>query len=237
MEGEILDLWSGSEKTILFVTHDLEEAIALSDEVVVLSAGPASRSLGQYPVICSGPVSLWRSKLIATLATCTGRSGQTCGEKFCAVMSNHSSNRGVPIIVWQALLGATLLYAWQAGVDAGIVDKFFLSRPTDIAGRVWQWVSTGSVWEHLGVTLLEAVLSFSIGVALGVGLGFLLARFKWIGMLLDPYIRVANALPRVVLAPLFLLWFGPRHLEQGSAGGNGGVFHRLFQHLLGSAGS
>ncbi len=50
MENELLDLWTASPKTVLFVTHDLEEALALSDEVVVLSAGPASRVLNRYPV-------------------------------------------------------------------------------------------------------------------------------------------------------------------------------------------
>jgi NitT/TauT family transport system ATP-binding protein len=48
MEGELLDLWTGSPKTVLFVTHDLEEALSLSDEVVVLSAGPASHVLARY---------------------------------------------------------------------------------------------------------------------------------------------------------------------------------------------
>jgi NitT/TauT family transport system ATP-binding protein len=50
MENELLGLWTGSGKTVLFVTHDLDEAIALSDEVVLLSAGPASHVLGHYPV-------------------------------------------------------------------------------------------------------------------------------------------------------------------------------------------
>src|SRR3954468_7064621 len=50
MEGELLQLWSGSHKTVLFVTHDLEEAIALSDEVAVLSAGPGSRLVNRYEV-------------------------------------------------------------------------------------------------------------------------------------------------------------------------------------------
>jgi NitT/TauT family transport system ATP-binding protein len=48
MEGELLDLWTGSPKTVLFVTHDLEEALSLSDEVVVLSAGPASRIIARH---------------------------------------------------------------------------------------------------------------------------------------------------------------------------------------------
>ena len=50
MEKELLDLWTASPKTVLFVTHDLEEALALADEVVVLSAGPASHVVHRYPV-------------------------------------------------------------------------------------------------------------------------------------------------------------------------------------------
>lgn len=55
MEQELLQIWSGSHKTVLFVTHDLEEAIALSDEVTVLSAGPASRLVNRYRVPLSRP--------------------------------------------------------------------------------------------------------------------------------------------------------------------------------------
>jgi len=50
MENELLDLWSADRKSVLFITHDLEEAIALSDRVVVLSAGPATRPIGEYPI-------------------------------------------------------------------------------------------------------------------------------------------------------------------------------------------
>jgi NitT/TauT family transport system permease protein len=112
------------------------------------------------------------------------------------------------MVVWQVLLGAALLGAWQALVSAGLLDKFFFSRPSEVATRVWQWLVTGTIWEHLFVTLTEAFLSFGIGAALGIGLGFLLARVVWLAELLDPYIRILNALPRVVLAPVFLLWFG-----------------------------
>jgi NitT/TauT family transport system permease protein len=123
-------------------------------------------------------------------------------------MSAAAHKRKVPIVVWQVLLGAVLIVLWQVLVDSGAMDKFFFSRPSDIVSRVWQWVTSGTVWMHLAVTLTEAALSFAIGVAFGVGLGFLLARVEWLAALLDPYIRIANALPRVVLAPIFLLWFG-----------------------------
>ena len=110
--------------------------------------------------------------------------------------------------VWQVLLGVLILAAWQWLVSARVLDPFFFSRPTDVTIRVWQWMSTGSIWPHLVVTLEEALLSFIIGVTLGVSSGFLLARVPVLAALLDPYIRIFNALPRVVLAPIFLLWFG-----------------------------
>jgi NitT/TauT family transport system ATP-binding protein len=58
MEGELLDLWTGSPKTVLFVTHDLEEALSLSDEVVVLSAGPASRIVARHSIDLPRPRNL-----------------------------------------------------------------------------------------------------------------------------------------------------------------------------------
>jgi len=112
------------------------------------------------------------------------------------------------MIVWQILLGAAILIAWQQLVNSGKLDKFFFSRPSDIAARIVQWFETGSIWPHLAATLEEAALAFALGAASGVLFGFGLARAPRIGALLDPYIRVLNALPRVVLAPIFLLWFG-----------------------------
>ena len=108
----------------------------------------------------------------------------------------------------QVLFGVGMLGLWQWLVSAGVLDRFFFSRPSDIVVRVVQWIVSGSIWGHLWVTLVEAFLSFIIGVALGIAFGFLLARIRWMAELLDPYIRMANALPRVVLAPIFLIWFG-----------------------------
>jgi len=113
-----------------------------------------------------------------------------------------------PMLAAQIALGAAFLAAWQMLVNAGKLDKFFFSRPSDIAARIVQWLRTGSIWPHLVTTLEEALLAFVLGAAAGVVLGFLLARSPRLGALLDPYIRVLNALPRVVLAPIFLLWFG-----------------------------
>lgn len=112
------------------------------------------------------------------------------------------------MLLWQVLLGAAVLAAWQGLATAGIIDPFFFSRPSDIFARVGRWVTTGSIFPHLLTTVEEAFLSFAIGVTGGVLFGFLLARVRFLSDLLNPYIRMLNALPRVVLAPIFLLWFG-----------------------------
>src|SRR5262245_21038288 len=123
-------------------------------------------------------------------------------------MSGATKKRSTPMVVWQVFLGATFLLAWEWGADSGVLDKFFFSRPSDVLARMWQWISSGSIWSHLAVTFTEALLSFAIGVIFGVVLGFLFARVPLLALLLDPYIQIANSLPRVVLAPIFLLWFG-----------------------------
>jgi NitT/TauT family transport system permease protein len=117
------------------------------------------------------------------------------------------SRRGA--VLWlQFALAAALLGLWQVLARFQILDPFFFSRPSDIAARIGQWMTSGSLWTHLAVTLEEAFLAFVLGAALGVGLGFLLARRPLLSAVLHPYIRMLNALPRVVLAPIFLLWFG-----------------------------
>ena len=208
METEILDLWAESGKTVLFITHDLEEAIALSDQVVVLSAGPASRIVATHNVDLPRPRNLLDLKTDPRLTELYGLIWSDLRQEVLKSYERNQDEARIPMVVLQVMFGAAMLLAWQGLVTAGIMDKFFFSRPSDIGLRVWQWISTGTVWAHLAVTIIEAALSFAIGVAAGITFGFLLARVNWLAELLDPYIRIANALPRVVLAPIFLLWFG-----------------------------
>jgi NitT/TauT family transport system permease protein len=108
----------------------------------------------------------------------------------------------------QLAVGVVLLAAWQSLVSVKVLDPFFVSRPTDIAARVARWTVSGTLWGHLAVTLEESLLGLLAGAALGVSFGFALARSPFLARVLDPYIKMLNAVPRVVLAPLFLLWFG-----------------------------
>src|SRR5438067_1311906 len=111
------------------------------------------------------------------------------------------SKHPVPILVWQALLTGAFAAVWEIGSALKWLDPFFFSRPSVIAERVWLWAVNGTLWPNLLTTFLEAALSFLFGSALGVSAGFLLARTPFLAELLQPFLRAANALPRVVLAP------------------------------------
>src|SRR6185437_16182378 len=108
----------------------------------------------------------------------------------------------------QILVFIVMMGLWQLLSDLGILDPFFFSRPSDIALRLWEWLSTGFIWEHLATTLIEALLAFVIGTLLGILFGLAFARIELLAAVFDPYIRIFNALPRVILAPIFILWFG-----------------------------
>jgi NitT/TauT family transport system permease protein len=89
-----------------------------------------------------------------------------------------------------------------------ILDPFFFSTPLAVFKRTWMDLYTGVIWHHLGVTLLETVLALAIGTIGGVLIGFWFGRQQVVAAVFDPYVKMMNALPRVVLAPIFALWWG-----------------------------
>jgi NitT/TauT family transport system permease protein len=117
------------------------------------------------------------------------------------------------LLALQILVAVVALTLWQVLSTVPVygtllMDPFFFSTPTKIAARIVDWFGDGSIWRHLLVTLEEAVLAFVIGSTAGVLVGFWFARKPNVAAVFDPYVKMANALPRVVLAPIFALWFG-----------------------------
>jgi NitT/TauT family transport system permease protein len=119
----------------------------------------------------------------------------------------------VRLFVLQALVAIIAIGAWQVLSSVPIfgvivLPPFFFSQPGDVAARVVKWFIDGSIWKHLWITLSESMLAFAIGSFAGVLIGFWFARKPAIAAVFDPYVKIINALPRVVLAPIFTLWFG-----------------------------
>jgi len=106
---------------------------------------------------------------------------------------------------------AVLLWYVLTTVPIGgskLLPPFFFSTPTDVASRIVKWFAEGTIWRHLWVTLTESVLAFVIGSLAGILVGFWFAQQPLVAAVFDPYVKMINALPRVVLAPIFALWFG-----------------------------
>ncbi len=89
-----------------------------------------------------------------------------------------------------------------------LLPPFFFSNPVDVAAQIVAWFASGVIWKHLWVTLEELILAFVIGSFGGVMVGFWFARQPRTAAVFDPYVKMVNALPRVVLAPIFTLWLG-----------------------------
>lgn len=109
---------------------------------------------------------------------------------------------------WHLLLLAALVGAWWALTKTEILPPFFFGEPAQVALRIADWFSTGKIFPHLGVTLLETLLAFAIGTLAGLGVGLWLGLNAFAARLLDPYVTAINSMPRVILAPIFAVWFG-----------------------------
>ena len=119
----------------------------------------------------------------------------------------------VKLLSLQVLVAVVGIGLWQFLATVPILGRillppFFFSNPIDVGRQIVDWFATGVIWKHLGITLLESILAFSIGSLAGVAIGFWFARKPLVAAVFDPYVKMANALPRVVLAPIFALWLG-----------------------------
>ena len=117
------------------------------------------------------------------------------------------------LLALQLLVAIVVLVLWQAFATVPVFGRlllppFFFSNPLDVGSQIFDWFATGVIWKHLAITLWESVLAFAIGSLAGVLVGFWFARRPLVAAVFDPYVKMTNALPRVVLAPIFTLWLG-----------------------------
>jgi len=120
---------------------------------------------------------------------------------------------------WQMGMLVALFAFWHVMTAPGLIPPmmfdndtqaaFFFGEPLKMASRVWAWfVTDADIYQHLGVTLAETLMAFAIGAGLGLGGGLWLALAPMASAILEPYIKAMNAMPRIILAPIFSVWFG-----------------------------
>ena len=112
------------------------------------------------------------------------------------------------LFIYRILVLVAFFVLWHVSTATGVLPPFFFGRPLAVLERVWDWFASGKIYHHLAITLVETALAFVLGTVLGLIVGLWLALSPIASSLLDPYIKAVNAMPRVILAPIFAVWFG-----------------------------
>jgi len=121
---------------------------------------------------------------------------------------NASEPTGILLNLGRAAMLVGVLLGWQVLTATGVLPPFFFGTPIKVFYQIWVWFSTGTIWRHLGITLLETLLAFFGGTLLGLILGLWLGLRPTASALLSPYLKAFNSMPRLILAPIFAVWFG-----------------------------
>jgi len=123
-------------------------------------------------------------------------------------MSNKNKSHSSLMRFWQVLILVVIIAAWHFA-SQNVNFAFFFGKPSDVVQVIWAWfITDGSIYRHLWITLSETVLAFVIGTISGLAFGLWLGLSRGASMLFDPYIKALNSMPRVILAPIFGMWFG-----------------------------
>ncbi len=124
-----------------------------------------------------------------------------------AMVEAAESRRRWLVLGLRILVGVGFLAVWQYASGRWI-DALLISSPEAVGLRLWRWTLDGTLWNNLSVTLEATALGFGIGCLFGFGLGLLFGRFQLLAEVFDPYITAFYSIPKIALAPLFIVWFG-----------------------------
>jgi len=134
------------------------------------------------------------------------------GADLTARRAREIRRRRLMVLGLQLLVAVVWLGSWELTTRVGWVDKFFFAQPSEIALKLWTWVTQGTelgpVWDQVLTTMEETVGGFIVGSLLGVVMGVALGRIRLLADVLSPYIKGANAIPRVVVGALFAISLG-----------------------------
>ena len=215
MQEELLRIFDQTHKTILFVTHAIEEAILLGDEVVVMTARPGPHQ-GCDPCRPAAPA----------LARDGGRKGVRRAVR--PHLSSHprgsdqdhgAAGRGGGAMtsaraarIWQLVLPTltivAVVAAWEALVRFRGIAPIYLPAPSSVFVYLWRMIADGSMPYHLGITLLRIFAGFALAAVCGIALGVLMGMSRTVARVADVWIAALYPLPKISLIPLLIIWVG-----------------------------
>jgi NitT/TauT family transport system permease protein len=147
----------------------------------------------------------------ANVAVSTPEAGADL-QTLSALARAQARQRKTIVRITQLSIVVALLGSWEILSRLGIIDAFFFGSPLGIVERLADWAvngtAYGSLWFQIWVTLEEAVLGFLVGVAGGIVCGVALGEVPFLAEVFTPFIKAVNALPRIVLGSIFVMWLG-----------------------------
>lgn len=112
------------------------------------------------------------------------------------------------ILFWQIVIMIGFIALWEGLAQAGLINTFLLSCPSQIWKLFITYLSDGSLFKHIGISVWETVMGFSIGTILGIIIAIILWWSDTLARIVDPILVVLNALPKTALAPILIVWAG-----------------------------
>lgn len=100
-----------------------------------------------------------------------------------------------------------VIAAWEV-LGRFVLNPFWISCPSMVSVRLWMMLLSGALWQHTERTFVEAALGLLLALLVGVPTGIVMARYRYASVVAEPFVMGLYSLPRVALAPLFIMWFG-----------------------------
>ncbi|WP_330281319.1 ABC transporter permease [Streptomyces sp. NBC_00588] len=142
-----------------------------------------------------------------TTATTSGARNRTKTPPPASRGRNSAWRETALVVLLRIGVIALALVLWQV-LSGPVLPEYAVSRPTDVSHALWQLLGSAKGWTDIETTATEVVAGFAIGVGIGTVMGLVLGSVPLLGRVVEPLIAAVNGIPKIALAPLFLLFFG-----------------------------
>ncbi|WP_445670182.1 ABC transporter permease [Paenibacillus sp. PL2-23] len=130
-------------------------------------------------------------------------------EELYAKHKRSARHTSIAALMTQIGILVIFLGLWEAAGRSKWIDPLLFSFPSKLADQLWRTMVDGSLWPHVGATVMETIAGFALGTLVGTVLAALLWWFPFLSRVLDPYLVVMNSMPKVALGPIFIVGLGP----------------------------